>query len=477
MARTVYSREILLEILKKHNIVSIKDFETHAPAAYLWYCRHKSKVGELPLIRKKRQNWTKEECALEAKKYQYRKDFQDKSKGAYLAALTGGYLDEICPHMAKKPFKREYLHGKPNHRRIDLAGQRFGSWIVLEPSEQGKFPGMYWKCKCDCGTESNIVSQNLREGWSTKCAKCSNQVSKAQKEIYEFVKSLGFADAILSDESFRHELDIYVPSKKFAIEYDGLFWHSDWHQNRDKYSETRNKFKKVKDSGISCFRIFEDEYSRKPELVKEMIKSRLGIKATKVPESIEIRPIAEPLKYKDFFEKYHLDGYGKCNFAFGAFDGEKLISCLSFRKYIHGSNAGQLELARFCSNYNYNTYGLFSKILKTAKEHAKILGYKKLISASDNRYSSGNVYKNNGFVEQKDSDSRLNYYYIHQNRRIHRFQCKKLHPPQITEEQYAQFPTEEAQTRSGLTAEVLFGKNEPMFRIWGWGNKVWVLDL
>lgn len=53
---------------------------------------------------------------------------------------------------------------------IDLTGQRFGRWTVLEkapPHPSGS--SAYWICKCDCGTVKQVNSQMLRNGKSQSC--------------------------------------------------------------------------------------------------------------------------------------------------------------------------------------------------------------------------------------------------------------------------------------------------------------------
>lgn len=49
-------------------------------------------------------------------------------------------------------------------KRIDLTGQHFGHWTVLEYDKDSK-----WKCKCDCGTIKSVNSVSLRKGTSTSC--------------------------------------------------------------------------------------------------------------------------------------------------------------------------------------------------------------------------------------------------------------------------------------------------------------------
>lgn len=52
---------------------------------------------------------------------------------------------------------------------IDLTGKRFGRLTVLEYCKGGK-----WRCKCDCGNYTDVLSCNLRNG-STKSCGCLNK--------------------------------------------------------------------------------------------------------------------------------------------------------------------------------------------------------------------------------------------------------------------------------------------------------------
>lgn len=52
---------------------------------------------------------------------------------------------------------------------IDIAGKRFGFWIVLESAEKNNKNQTQWLCECDCGTKKIITSNSLRTGNSTSC--------------------------------------------------------------------------------------------------------------------------------------------------------------------------------------------------------------------------------------------------------------------------------------------------------------------
>jgi hypothetical protein len=52
------------------------------------------------------------------------------------------------------------------------AGERYGDWLVL--AELGKRSRHYFaRCRCSCGTEREIQTNNLRNGISKRCRPCS----------------------------------------------------------------------------------------------------------------------------------------------------------------------------------------------------------------------------------------------------------------------------------------------------------------
>lgn len=53
---------------------------------------------------------------------------------------------------------------------IDLTGQDFGYWHVIERAPNNKEGGARWKCKCTaCGKEKEVSGGHLRSGRSTNC--------------------------------------------------------------------------------------------------------------------------------------------------------------------------------------------------------------------------------------------------------------------------------------------------------------------
>ena len=62
-------------------------------------------------------------------------------------------------------------------RYRDITGQRFGKLVALEPTELRSGNSIVWKCKCDCGKESKHSSNALLNGQAKSCG-CSRYESK-----------------------------------------------------------------------------------------------------------------------------------------------------------------------------------------------------------------------------------------------------------------------------------------------------------
>lgn len=106
---------------------------------------------------------------------------------------------------------------------------------------------LWWRCKK--GHEWEAIVSNRTRGNS--CPHCNSQVSKNELRIYSELKYF-FPDTLLKEKIDGIECDIFIPSVKIGIEYDGVYWHKSNH-NKDK---KKNKFFEQK--GIKLIRIREE---------------------------------------------------------------------------------------------------------------------------------------------------------------------------------------------------------------------------
>lgn len=108
---------------------------------------------------------------------------------------------------------------------------------------------VWWKCQF--GHEWKAQIRNRACG--TKCPICNKEMKTSfpEQALFFYIKKY-YPDAINSDsDTIGMELDIYIPSLKIAIEYDGGNWH------KDKECELK-KNKLCKDNDILLIRIREE---------------------------------------------------------------------------------------------------------------------------------------------------------------------------------------------------------------------------
>ncbi len=127
----------------------------------------------------------------------------------------------------------------------------------LKPTEvsHGSGKNVWWICPN--GHEYKATVLHRSDGTGCPICNTGKQTSFPEQAIYYYVKQL-YPDAINRCSNVlpkRYELDIFVPSKNLAIEYDGVFWH---HKNTSKRRE-REKYQFCKERGIYLIRIRELE--------------------------------------------------------------------------------------------------------------------------------------------------------------------------------------------------------------------------
>ena len=108
---------------------------------------------------------------------------------------------------------------------------------------------VWWMCNKGHEWQASIANRNNGRG----CPICNSERNTSFPEyvIVYYLKKYGL-DVVHSFRDKGYELDIYIPSKNIAIEYDGSFWH----KNKAKKDLEKN-FKCRKD-GIKLYRIREE---------------------------------------------------------------------------------------------------------------------------------------------------------------------------------------------------------------------------
>ncbi len=241
--------------------------------------------------------------------------------------------------------------------------------------------------------------------------------SRGETEVADFcVEILPEEDIIICSKKIiaPYELDIYIPGKKLAIEYCGLYWHSEANGKDSKYHV--NKQNMCEARGITLLTIFEDEWQNSSHLIKNRIKILTNTMNDVVKIDARKCVVKEIDSYIKalFLNQFHLQGKDIASVNLGLFFENNLVAVMTFAKpsIVRASNTmvnteGLWELNRFATNYNYSIRGAAGKLLSYFKNNYQ---WNEIYSYADRRYSTGNLYKTLGF--QLTSISRPNYWYV-----------------------------------------------------------------
>lgn len=281
------------------------------------------------------------------------------------------------------------------------------------------------------GNFSKVASRHLFD--KTGCPKCSAAgFSKEEKEVLDFVKSFYSGEILENTRSVipPKELDIYIPEKQFAIEYNGLYWHSG--DKVDKFSH-RDKTRDCKEKGIRLFHIFSDEWREKQDIVKSMIRYRMGMVPNKVfARKCEVREVDKDVG-RDFFNRTHISGDTRARVYFGLYYKDNLVSCVSLKKPIQKKHGNILEIARFATELDTAVIGGFSKLYKHMKHYTIQNEFAGIMTYADRRFGDGGVYNLGEF--QKTGTTPVDYWYTDGFVRHFRFKYRAQKP--LTEREVA----------------------------------------
>ena len=290
--------------------------------------------------------------------------------------------------------------------------------------DKTEYKGTYESLTITCPIHGDFTQRANDHLNGHGCPICGNNMSLAEKEIEDYVKSFGIKTetkvrGILSNNK---EIDILIPELNIGIEYDGLKWHSDEFKDKNYHL---NKTEECKKLGIRLVHIFEDEWMNKKEIIKSIIRNIIGKTENKIYARKCIIQNVNDNEKKEFLEKNHIQGNVNSQINLGLYHDGELVSlmCIGKPRINLGRKTSledEYELLRFCNKLNTNIVGGASKLFKYF-----ITNYNPTLTISycDYRWSIGNMYKTLGFTLSHHSQP--NYYYIIGNNRKNRFKYRK----------------------------------------------------
>lgn len=122
-------------------------------------------------------------------------------------------------------------------KKLELNGIRFGKWTVLyqvnTPSGRKSTKNTWWRVKCDCGKEKDVIGTSLRQNQSTSCG-CVKKKTTMPGESAKW--SLYTSNKINADRRgivFTLSLEEFLKITGSRCHYCGIQWSSEYPKRQE----------------------------------------------------------------------------------------------------------------------------------------------------------------------------------------------------------------------------------------------------
>ena len=289
--------------------------------------------------------------------------------------------------------------------------------------------------------------------------------SYAEKEISDWLSAMQIGH-VLHDRTICRpkELDIYIPDHKLALEFDGLYWHSE-EAGKDK-SYHIDKTHECNKQEIELIHIFEDEWINNKDICKSIISGKLGLIANKIPaRKCKVREI-DNRTLQPFLDSNHLQGHTHGSINLALYYNDAIVSAMTFGRPRYNKNV-QWELLRLATKINTYVVGGMQKLWSYFQ---KTYVPSSIVSYCDKRWFSGDIYSSLGFI--KKNKAIPTYWYTDCEHRYHRSRFTKKKVVKYALEIPNNMLTEaqlNTMTEKQITSDIL-----DLLRIWDCGQDTWI---
>lgn len=181
-----------------------------------------------------------------------------RNKGQYICGICASSKGVRLSEKLKSPEFAHVFWSKKNEFSPDEITASSGRRVIL---------------KCSKGHEWSPFAYAI--GGCPRCAQ-SDSVSKQEQSLVDFVCSLvgeSHVRTSVRDVIAPKELDIYVPSRGVAIEFNGTYWHSEENGKHKDYHF--DKWLSCRDRGVTLISVWEDDWLYRRSVVERVLESTL----------------------------------------------------------------------------------------------------------------------------------------------------------------------------------------------------------
>jgi len=203
---------------------------------------------------------------IEKKGYKLLTEVYKNNKQVLDLICSEGHEWKVRWHSFQKGSRCFTCFGKPKHTYeyvkefIEKEGYKLISKEYIQAHSK-------LKIQCPVGHNFQMKYANFQQGQRCPVCNIGNQSSKSEKEVLDVVKN--FTDEKIIENNRKQiinpltgrglELDIWIPSLKKAIEFNGTYWH------KDKGYKDEQKVLQCEQKGINLMIIEESQWRSNKE--------------------------------------------------------------------------------------------------------------------------------------------------------------------------------------------------------------------
>jgi len=284
-----------------------------------------------------------------------------------------------------------------------------------------------------CGRIMNIHRQALNyyiRNSIDNCWSCNPDfspfASNKEKMIVTWLTDIGITNIDTNRRRFGgKEIDIFLNDYNLGIEFNGTYWHSELHKEKNYHL---NKKTYIENLGFKLINVWEDDWEDdiKRNIIQSRIKNLINLNHRKIyGRKCQIVQISNK-EAKEFYTNNHIQGHAISEINYALVYDNEIVSVMSFssknRFFIKKNRDNEIELTRFANLIGVSVLGGFSKLFKhflKNNDHDTIISFAEF----DWTDETNNVYLMNGFKFLGNSGP--SYSWVVNGKRFSRFNFSK----------------------------------------------------
>ena len=319
------------------------------------------------------------------------------------------FIDLINGHTRCKSCGINKISQNQNLTQEEIINRLKSYGIEFQPFFYEKRRSTYINIKCvKCGEFFETTIGNICDKRGSKiCRRCQKSTSTGENELKDFIISCGF-EILENTKVFGVELDILIPSKQIAFEYNGTYYHNDRCKPKEYHYD---KVTICMNNDIRLIHIWDYEWINNKEQIKSYIRAQLGLCENKIfGRNCEIKEI--DFKTAKKLLEYHQQKATTATKYIGLYHGDELVLVMLFSKMMKNiftkEPIAEWEVKREVCKEGYSIVGGKSKVFTYFVKNYKP---KSVVSYVDRAKFTGKSYKIMGFKLNHINPSRYDWVY------------------------------------------------------------------